>query len=325
MKNSYYQNRMLYLMALGIVLLSGCSKGDVTITISPQTATVGLGQTQQFQATVTPSNAQVIWTVDEGDAWGTVLEDGLYISPDLLPSPPIATVRVSSISDPAVSATAKVTISEGGGANTTTTTPGGGGGGTGGGIGAACGVCAPGLTCITDAPGGYCTKSCATNSDCGQGAYCYQVQDEQGQTQALCFDACSANTDCRAGYTCQGDPGATVCFPGGSSGSTTTIPGGGGGGGGYTNADLNGCYGKQADPEMFKYQFDGAGRFCWITWNYYSGEASWAGQYQVSGSQLQFTYDDGTNETHSLFISSDKSYIQIDDTNYITGVTCSCF
>ena len=132
MKNHYYQNRMLRPLVLVIVLLSGCSKGEVTITISPQTATVGLGQTQQFQATVTPSNAQVIWTVDEGDAWGTVLEDGLYISPDLLPSPPIATVRVSSISDQSVSATAKVTISEGGGGNTTTTTP-GGGGGTGGG------------------------------------------------------------------------------------------------------------------------------------------------------------------------------------------------
>ncbi|MCX5898395.1 MAG: Ig-like domain-containing protein, partial [Proteobacteria bacterium] len=206
MKNNYYQNRILYLMALGIVLLSGCRNGKVTITISPQTVTVELGQTQQFQATVTPSNAQVSWTVDEGNAWGTIVEDGLYIAPDLLPSPPIATVRVSSISDPTVSATAKVTISDGGGGNTTTTTP-GEGGGTGGGIGAACGTCDPGLSCITSAPGGYCTKSCASNSDCGQGAYCYQLQDEQGQKQALCLDACSANTDCRAGYTCQGDPG----------------------------------------------------------------------------------------------------------------------
>lgn len=321
MKNNYYQNCMLCLMVLGIVLFSGCRNGKVTITISPQTATVELGQTQQFQATITPSNAQVSWTVDEGDAWGTVVEDGLYIAPDLLPSTPVATVRVSSISDPAVSATAKVTISDGGGGNTTTTTP-GGGGGTGGGIGAACGTCAPGLTCITSSPGGYCTKSCASNSDCGQGAYCYQLQDEQGQKQALCLDACSANTDCRAGYTCQGDPGATVCFPGGSSGTTTTTPGGGGGGG---NADLKGCYGKQADPEMFKYQFDGVSTFCWITWNYYSGESSWGGQYQVSGSQLQLNYDSGDNETHTLFISPDKSYIQIDGTNYIVGVKCSCF
>jgi len=304
MKIDYYRNRKLYLIALIIFFISGCKNGKVTITILPQTATVGLGQMLQFQATVTPSNAQVIWTVDEGDAWGTVVEDGLYIAPDFLPSPPIATVRVSSISDPAVSTTAEVTISEGGG-----------------GIGEACGTCAPGLTCITSAPGGYCTKSCSSNSDCGQGAYCYQVQAEQGQNQALCLDACSANTDCRAGYTCQGDPGATVCFPGGSSSTTTTIPGGG-----YTNADLNGCYGKQADPEMFKYQFDGVSTFCWITWNYYSGESSWGGQYQVSGNQLQLNYDSGDNETHSLFISPDKSYIQIDGTNYIVGeVSCSCF
>jgi hypothetical protein len=196
--------------------------------------------------------------------------------------------------------------------------------GDGGGVGSACGACDPGLTCITDAPGGYCTRSCSSNSDCGQDAYCYQVQDEQGQMIGLCLAACSTNTDCRDGYTCQGDQGATVCFPGGSSGSTTTIPGGGGGGGDYTNADLNGCYGKQTDPEMFKYQFDGAGRFCWITWNYYTGESAWGGQYQVSGNQLQLAYSDGTNETHSLFISPDKSSIQIDGTNYMTGVSCSC-
>jgi hypothetical protein len=251
------------------------------------------------------------------------VEDGLYIAPDLLPSTPVATVRVSSISDPAVSAIAKVTISEGGGGNTTTTTP-GGGGGTGGGIGAACGTCDSGLTCITSAPGGYCTKACASNSDCGQGAYCCQLQDEQGQKQTLCLDACNSNTDCRAGYTCQGDPGATVCFPGGSSGTTTTTPGGGGGGGSYTNADLKDCYLKQAYTD-FKYQFDGVRKFCWTTWNYYSGEVSWWGQYQVSGSQLQLTYDDGTKETHSLFISPDKSYIQIDDNNYIVGVDCPCF
>ena len=80
MKNNYYKNRMLYLMVLGIILFSGCRNGKVTITISPQTAIVDLGQTQQFQATVTPSNAQVSWTVDEGDAWGTIVEDGLYIA-----------------------------------------------------------------------------------------------------------------------------------------------------------------------------------------------------------------------------------------------------
>jgi len=123
LKNNYYRNRMLYLIALIIVLLFGCKNGKVTITLSPKTATVGLGQTKQFQATVTPSKTQVTWTVDEGDAWGTIGEDGIYIAPDLLPSPPIATVRVSSISDPAVSATAKVTITEGGGSSTTTTTP----------------------------------------------------------------------------------------------------------------------------------------------------------------------------------------------------------
>jgi hypothetical protein len=116
--------------------------------------------------------------------------------------------------------------------DTTTTIPGNGTTTTslqGGGIGAACGTCDPGLTCITSAPNGYCTKSCVMSADCGPGAYCYTVQNEQGQQQSLCLVACSTDADCRPDYTCQGRPNFTVCFPGESSGTTTTSIGGGNG------------------------------------------------------------------------------------------------
>ena len=52
----------------------------------------------------------------------------------------------------------------------------------------------------------------------------------KGSNSLLCLDACSTDGDCRPGYTCQGDPDFTVCFPGESSGTTTTSIGGGSGG-----------------------------------------------------------------------------------------------
>ena len=71
----------------------------------------------------------------------------------------------------------------------------------------------------------------------------------------------------------------------------------------------------------FKYWFDGAGIFSYITYNPVSGTASWGGSYQVSGGpangQLQLTYtDDGTVENYPLFISADKSYITLDGQRY---------
>jgi hypothetical protein len=95
---------------------------------------------------------------------------------------------------------------------------GGGGGGDGGGVtydrtglndgstGSACGTCSAGLTCDTTAEGGYCTRSCT--GECAAGALCYDVGGS-----GACLRACSRDLDCRLGYSCQGDPGSTVCFP----------------------------------------------------------------------------------------------------------------
>jgi len=99
---------------------------------------------------------------------------------------------------------------------------------------------------------------------------------------------------------------------------TTTVPGGTGGN--YTNADLNGCYPKQSAAMTFKYWFNGAGIFSYITYNPVSGTASWGGSYLVSGGpangQLQLTYDDGTVEQYKLFISANKLYMTLDGQTY---------
>src|SRR5258708_30503171 len=89
-------NRMRLLWAsallLGTIWQGGCgtSKQTVAITISPTAATVKLGQTQQFTATVTGnSNKNVTWTVN-GVNWGNT-SVGNMLKPRLNTAPGQAT------------------------------------------------------------------------------------------------------------------------------------------------------------------------------------------------------------------------------------------
>jgi hypothetical protein len=71
--------------------------------------------------------------------------------------------------------------------------------GCAGGVGGGCHgdkECAPGLSCVGDLPGGYCTKDCST-VDCDPGSICSQVASAN-----LCLKACAAHADCRSGYQC---------------------------------------------------------------------------------------------------------------------------
>lgn len=66
-------------------------------------------------------------------------------------------------------------------------------------VGAPCGAgnsCGPGLTCLADFPGGYCTALC-DGAPCAAGAVCDRVI-----SPPLCTDACTARSECRAGYQC---------------------------------------------------------------------------------------------------------------------------
>jgi len=87
----------------------------VTVTVSPASAQVTTGSTQQFTASVTGSGDQiVIWSISgtgcAGLACGSISGSGLYTAPPTAPNPATVTVRADSLADPAVSATATVTV-----------------------------------------------------------------------------------------------------------------------------------------------------------------------------------------------------------------------
>lgn len=90
--------------------------GGVGVSVTPPTATVAVGQTRAFVATVVgATNTAVVWSIDEGATRGTIDASGLYTAPAQLPAPPTATVRATSVEDPTKSATALVTLTGGGG------------------------------------------------------------------------------------------------------------------------------------------------------------------------------------------------------------------
>jgi hypothetical protein len=48
--------------------------------------------------------------------------------------------------------------------------------------------CVTSLVCVSDDPGGQCTRFCTADSDCGSGALC----DPEGK----CYQACKLDADC---------------------------------------------------------------------------------------------------------------------------------
>ena len=110
-----------------VVVLPGCGTtgsgggstgpGNVVVSIQPTSATLFLGQTRQFQGSVTgASDASVHWVVNGvagGNASsGTITAGGSYTAPGILPSPPSATVTAVSNANPQVSASAAVTLED---------------------------------------------------------------------------------------------------------------------------------------------------------------------------------------------------------------------
>lgn len=112
--------RFLPVVVLLAMMWAGCGGGKssttsttVAVTISPTTASIAGGATQQFTATVTPStNTAVTWQVNGengGDAIiGTVSTAGLYTAPTVLPS--TTTVAVTAISQADTTKTASATV-----------------------------------------------------------------------------------------------------------------------------------------------------------------------------------------------------------------------
>ena len=87
----------------------------ISITLTPVTASVPLGGTASFSATVAnASDTGVTWTVNGvpgGNATvGTIDASGAYTAPQILPAPPSVTVAATSAADPSESASAAVAI-----------------------------------------------------------------------------------------------------------------------------------------------------------------------------------------------------------------------
>jgi hypothetical protein len=128
------RTQKLLVLLLGVLLgnlsLGGCagltsankspsdptnSAGPVVISVSPVSATVGTGGTQQFQVKITgTTNTASKWTVSgagcSGASCGTISAGGLYTSPASVPSPATVSVIVTSVADPTKSASASVTL-----------------------------------------------------------------------------------------------------------------------------------------------------------------------------------------------------------------------
>lgn len=90
---------------------------SVSVAVQPTSATLFLGQTQQFQATVTgSSNTGVNWSVDDiaggNSAIGTISVGGLYTAPAILPATTTVTISATSAADSSASATATVTLND---------------------------------------------------------------------------------------------------------------------------------------------------------------------------------------------------------------------
>jgi hypothetical protein len=87
----------------------------VMVSISPTTAKVVTGKTQQFTATVTnTTNTAVAWSLKgagcSGASCGTISASGLYTAPGAVPSPALVTVIATSTADSTKTASASVTI-----------------------------------------------------------------------------------------------------------------------------------------------------------------------------------------------------------------------
>lgn len=87
----------------------------VSVTISPVSASLGAGETQQFQATVTgTTDTSVTWMaggVSGGNSTvGTISVSGLYTAPSTVPSDPSVTVSAISQADVQASVSATVTL-----------------------------------------------------------------------------------------------------------------------------------------------------------------------------------------------------------------------
>ncbi len=99
----------LALLSLVLVACGGDDnkKKNVTVSVTPATATVKVGMTQSFAATVAGTkNTSVTWSVDQANG-GTITATGVYTAPN---TPGTYNVTATSVSDNTKKASATVTV-----------------------------------------------------------------------------------------------------------------------------------------------------------------------------------------------------------------------
>jgi len=87
----------------------------ITVSITPTSASVLIGEPQKFAATVGhTTNTAVIWSVNEipggNNVFGTIDANGAYASPGILPLSGVVTVRATSVANSSKSAAASVQV-----------------------------------------------------------------------------------------------------------------------------------------------------------------------------------------------------------------------
>jgi hypothetical protein len=113
-------------LAVVVLSLSSCGGGNpgasapaapaVAVTVSPPTASLTVGATQQFTPTVTnATNKAVTWSVNDvaggNSTVGTITANGLCTAPVTVPNPPCLAVAATSQADPSKTAAASVSLS----------------------------------------------------------------------------------------------------------------------------------------------------------------------------------------------------------------------
>ncbi len=104
-----------------LAVLAGCggkkstTTTSITVTLSPASASLTTGATQQFTATVAnTTNTNVAWSVNgisQGNSTvGFISSTGLYTAPNSVPTPASVTVSAVSQADTSISGSATVTI-----------------------------------------------------------------------------------------------------------------------------------------------------------------------------------------------------------------------
>jgi hypothetical protein len=117
------QLKVLLVFSLLSLVIAGCggskkSTTNVSISVTPTTATVSTNESQQFAANVTNgSSSSVVWEVNGvplGNATvGTINSAGLYTAPLNVPNPATVTITAIPGADTTKSATATVTVTLG--------------------------------------------------------------------------------------------------------------------------------------------------------------------------------------------------------------------